>query len=302
MKPVCCKCGKTLPNRWAVGKRVVVDGVEQCYCHLHAVDKRGEQMATGRAMKREEVVAMSDNEQNDKSGTREEELTKNASGELVKKAWGECSSLVSKLGGGIKVVWAKIHPDRSPEAMLSSLDGDLAENRRRLAEIKPELDRAYRDIVAGKKDYLSAPPARQRILKIELQSLLARYKSLEREFGILCENERSIEMVRGRFLEVLAHGMRGKLNVDTVDRLTDSIEEQVDEAEDVQDALSDLERAGKRSERDTGDFDSELADFDGELGLVEDVKKEEKNEEKNNIDIVTDKRGTALEESDGGIA
>lgn len=246
---------------------------------------------------------MSEEQRNDTEREREEKLTGSASGELVKKAWSECSSLATKLGGGVKSLWSKIHPDRSPKAMLAALDEDLAGNRSRLEAIKPELEKTYRDIVAKKKDYQTAAPARQRILKIELQSLMARYKALEREFGILCENERSIEMVRGRFLEVLAHGLRGKLDVNVVDRLTDDIEDKVDEAEDVQDALGDLERAGKRTERDMGDFDSELSAFDGELGLVDDVKAEEETKnEKNQNDVAGFERNATLDEFDGGIA
>lgn len=222
------------------------------------------------------------------SSDGERRLAQSASGELAKKAWGECSSLAARLGGGVKALWAKIHPDRSPEAMLVALDASLAGNKRRLDEMKPVLDQVYREIVAKKKDYQGAAPARQRLLKVELQTLMARYKSLEREFAILNENERSIEMVRGRFLEVLAHGMRGNLDADLVDRLADDIEEKTDEAEDVQDALGDLERAGRRKDRSSDDFDAELAGFDGELGMSEDKDnltptKEEKNEQAENV-------------------
>ena len=134
---------------------------------------------------------------------KEQEIVKSASSEMAKKAWTECAALAGKLGGGIKALWAKIHPDRSPEAMLSALNENMEGNKRRLDELKPELERVYREIVAKKKDYQSAPPARQRLLKIELQSLMSQYKSHEREFAILSENERSIVAVKGRFLEVL---------------------------------------------------------------------------------------------------
>ena len=198
---------------------------------------------------------------------QEQEIAMSASRELARKAWSECSALAGKLGGGVKTLWAKIHPDHSPEAMLTALNGDLSGNRKRLGEMKPELDQVYREIVAKKKDYQSAAPARQRLLKIELQTLMARYKGLEREFTILSENERSIETVKGRFLEVLAHGLRGKLDTDMVDRLADTVDDKTEEAEDLQDALGDLERAGKRRERGADDFEAELAGFDGELGL-----------------------------------
>ena len=202
------------------------------------------------------------------SAAQEQEIAEKASGERAKSAWRECASLAGKLGGGIKTLWAKIHPDRSPTAMLATLNESQAGNRARLDKLKPELDRTYGEIVAKKKEYQASPPVRQRLLKIELQTLMARYKSLEREFTILCENERSIEAVKGRFLEVLAYGLRGKLDTNMVERLTDVIEDKADEAEDVQDALGDLARAGRRTDRTSDSFDAELAGFDGELGLT----------------------------------
>jgi hypothetical protein len=240
------------------------------------------------------------------SSEHEREIVKNASGELVTKAWNECSSLVGKLGGGIKNLWSKINPDRSPEAMLDALNGDLAANHARLNEMKPQVDQAYREIVTKKKEYQTAAPVRQRLLKIELQTLMVRYKGLEREFTILSENERSIETVKSRFLEVLAYGKRGKLDVSMIDRLNDDIEDNVDDAEDVQDALNDLERAGRRKDRSGDDFDAELADFDGELGMADFDNVEFTNKEKNNETDKTDDDGNVrdgfIAELEGGIA
>ena len=284
MSLVCAICGKELPNRWAVGRRETVDGVERCYCQLHANEDFGKKpKAKGEQMEEKQ----------------EQEIAKSASRELAQKAWTECSALAGKLGGGVKALWAKIHPDHSPEAMLTALNGDLSGNRKRLGEMKPELDQVYREIVAKKKDYQSAAPARQRLLKIELQTLMARYKGLEREFAILCENERSIETVKGRFLEVLAHGLRGKLNTDMVDRLSDTVDDKAEEAEDLQDALGDLERAGKRRDRGEDDFEAELAGFDGELGLgtAEDVAVNS-NERETTNENNTENTGAV---ADGGI-
>lgn len=270
---VCCICQRDLPNKWAVARREVVDGEERCYCHLHANESfKGNPAGKTPTTKGDKM----DEPKRAVSAAQEKEIVEQASGERVKSAWSACAALAGKLGGGVKALWAKIHPDRSPSAMLATLNENQAGNRRRLDELKPELDGVYREIVAKKKDYQSAAPVRQRLLKIELQTLMARYKGLEREFSILCENERSIEMVKGRFLEVLAYGLRGKLDADMVDHLADDIDDKADEAEDIQDALGDLERAGKRSVRDGGDFDAELAGFDGELGLAE-------NETENNL-------------------
>ena len=249
----CCICGIELPNKWAVAKRETAAGVERCYCNLHVSDDfNGKKATKGDKMDEKEIV-------------------NSASSERVKSAWSACAALAGKLGGGVKSLWAKIHPDRSPAAMLATLNENMAGNRKRLDEMKPELDGIYREIVAKKKEYQSAAPVRQRLLKIELQTLMARYKGLEREFSILCENERSIEAVKGRFLEVLAYGLRGKLDADMVDRLADTVDDKAEEAEDIQDSIGDLERAGKRRDRTSGDFDAELAGFDGELGISDAV-------------------------------
>ena len=258
---VCQICGVALPNKWAVGRRETVDGTERYYCHLHA----NESFNGKKEMKGEKM----DETKRTVSSVQEQEIVKSATGDRVKRAWTECAALAGKLGGGVKALWAKIHPDRSPAAMLATLNENMEGNQKRLSEMKPEMDRIYREIVAKKKEYQTAAPVRQRLLKIELQTLMARYKGLEREFSILCENERSIETVKGRFLEVLAYGLRGKLNVDMVDQLADAVDDKSEEAEDIQDALGDLERAGKRTDRVSDDFDAELAGFDGELDLTE---------------------------------
>ncbi len=301
MKVVCHTCGVELPNKWAVARRETADGEVRCYCHLHANED----------FKRKAAPAVPD-VKGDKmdepkravSAAQEQEIVENASGERVKSAWSACASLAGKLGGGVKALWAKIHPDRSPSAMLAALNESQAGNRARLDALKPELDGVYREVVAKKKDYQSAPPVRQRLLKIELQTLVARYKGLEREFTILCENERSIETVKGRFLEVLAYGLRGKLDAGMVDRLAGDIDKKADEAEFVQDALGDLERAGRRRERDTDDFDAELAGFDGELGLTEteaEINQPEVNsQEKENKNEITEAPDSVC--GDGALA
>lgn len=311
----CCVCGIILPNKWAVAKREIAGGVERYYCHLHSSEmfrkmiKRKKDFSESKGIEvgenKEKGEAMVQNKKTE-SSVKEREIVQNASDELVKKAWTECSSLVTKLGGGIKSLWSKINPDRSPEAMLDALNGDLIANQRRLNEMKPQLDQVYREIVSKKNEYQTAAPVRQRLLKIELQTLMARYKGLEREFTILSENERSIETVKSRFLEVLAYGKRGKLDVSMVDRLTDNIEDKVDDAEDVQDALGDLERAGRRKDRGSDDFDAELAGFDGELGMADFDNVESTNKEKSNETDKTDDNGNIrdgfIAELDGGIA
>lgn len=286
-----------------MGKVESVDGANRWYCHLCASADSG---------KKDEKENKENEEMNDSkdaaASENERSLVRSASGDLVRKAWSECSSLAARLGGGVKSLWEKVNPDRSPEAMLATLDDDLACNRKRLGEMKPTLDEVYRSIVVKKKEYQTAAPVRQRLLKIELQTLMARYKSLEREFTVLNENERSMEMVRGRFIEVIAYGLRGKINVGMVDRLTDDIESRVDEAEEIQDALGDLERAGRRTERVSDDFDSDLAGFDGELGLsaefdeISNTKENNNETQKSKIHDGGVRSADAFAEPDGSLA
>jgi hypothetical protein len=194
---------------------------------------------------------------------REEEqrLVRNATKELAKKAMAETVALAGKVGTGLKGLWAKMHVDRSPEAMLGSLNSGLDENRARREKTSAEMEALHGAIAAKKKAYESASPVRQRMLKTELQTLMTQYKSLEREFMLLSENEQTILTVKGRFMELIAHGLRGKVDEDLIDRLADDIEDKTGDAESVQDAVGDLDRAGRRRDRDTGDFDAELAGF-----------------------------------------
>ena len=114
-----------------------------------------------------------------------------------------------------------------------------------------------------KKVYGAAPPARKRLLGLELQSLLADYKGCERQLTALYENERTPTVVRSRVEEVVALELR-KVSEKQIDELVDRVDDAVEEAEDVRDAVGDLEKAGKRRERasDAESFEDELAAFD----------------------------------------
>ena len=203
--------------------------------------------------------------------TNEEEcnLVQKADAKAARKAWDACAELANRVGGGLKALWAKIHPDRSPRAMIESLNQTLDANRKRVAELKPVLEATYAEIVAKKAVWQKAPEARRRLLKPELETLLARYDGLSREFGVLNENIRSAEAVKSRYLEVLAYEMRGSLAEEQVDELGDLVGDKAEEADGIQDALADLEKAGRRRERATGSLDDALAEFDGELGLTD---------------------------------
>lgn len=199
----------------------------------------------------------------------EQDIARRADASAARKAWAACTGLAGKAAESLASLWARIHPDRSPEAMIESLNATLSANRKRLAELKPELEKAYAEIVARKAAWQKAPEVRKRLLKTELETLLARYKGLEREFGVLNENTRTAEAVKARYLEVLAYELRGSLGEDQVDDLSGLVDEKAEEADGVQDALRDLEKAGRRKDRESGSFEDELAGFEGELGLGE---------------------------------
>lgn len=272
---VCCVCGKSLPNRWAVAKRETAGGVEKCYCALHAGGggtafpkaKMSENPNERNEMKEEHETKAPEE-------ARERELARKADGVAARKAWAACAGLAGKAAEGLKSLWAKVHPDRSPGAMVESLNSTLAANRERLAALKPQLEKAYAEIVARKAAWQKAPEVRKRLLKAELETLMARYKGLEREFSVLNENTRTAEAVKGRYLEVLAYELRGKLGEDQVDDLSGLVDEKAEEAENVQDALGDLEKAGRRKDRTDASFEDELAGFDGELSFDEATESE----------------------------
>lgn len=263
----CYVCGRSLPNRWAVAKRETVGGEVRCYCALHADG------GTGGAKRKMSEKPNERNEMKDEDKTtapdqaRERELARKAGDAAAKKAWAACAGVAGKAASGLKALWAKIHPDRSPAAMIESLNASLTANRARLETLKPELEKAYAAIVAKKAVWQKAPEARKRILKAELETLLARYKGLEREFNVLNENTRTVEAVKGRYLEVLAYELRGALAEDQVDDLSGLVDEKAEEADGVQDALRDLEKAGRRKDRAETSLEDELAGFDGELSF-----------------------------------
>lgn len=193
-------------------------------------------------------------------------LVRKATADLAKKAMAGTLFLAQKIGAGAKLLWQKLHVDRSPEAMLGSLNSSLDENTARREVLTAEMEKLHTQIAAKKKLYEAAPAVRQRMLKTELQTLMAHYKSLEREFMLLSENEQTILTIKGRFMELIAHGLRGKVDEDLIDRLAGEIEDKTDDAESIQDAMGDLEKAGRRKDREGGDFESELAGF-GDIEL-----------------------------------
>ena len=252
---VCCICQRELPNKWAVGKREIVDGVERCYCQLHASELKNDSKANDSKVKEEEM------------------------GKENKSA-----SLLDKLCGIVKALWAKIHPDRSPEAQIAECNEQLNINRRRIEEVNSQLEELNREIVAKKLVYEKASPARQSVLKGELQRMMTDYKCMKQELNIINENIQTITKVKGGLLKKQAYDMRGNVDTETIDIITEDINEAAGEAEDIQDSLNELDNAGQRTDRDDDNFDASLNEFGGdeEFGSTDDDVNHEENHNKEN--------------------
>ncbi len=179
-----------------------------------------------------------------------------------RQAMKEALRLVGKLGAGAAELLGRLKKDRSPEAMLATLDERLAKNTARREDVSGRVERLHREITAKKTEYQKAPKARQRILEAELRSMLSTYKAAERELNILLDNERNLSLVKGRVNEVAAYGMAG-VSESIIDDVIDDIEDKVADAEAVADAARDLEKAGRRRDRaeDSEALWAELGDF-----------------------------------------
>ena len=204
-----------------------------------------------------------------------EEAQKTPKAGNAKKAMKEAIRIAGKLGSGAADLLRRMKKDRSPEAMIRTLDENTSANTARREEVSGRVERVYHEIAAKKAEYQKAPKARQRILEAELRSLLSTYKASERELNILLENERNLSLIKGRLNEVAAYGMSGVSEI-LIDDVIDDIEAKVTEAEAVADATRDLEKAGKRKQReeDTEDLWTALGEFGEEeqpSGLTEDL-------------------------------
>ncbi|MBN1672419.1 MAG: hypothetical protein JXR37_15370 [Kiritimatiellae bacterium] len=204
-------------------------------------------------------------EPEDKSAAPPQPAGQAVSAANAKSAMKEALRLVKKMGIGAASLLKRLKKDRSPQAMLNTLEESVGTNRQQREEASARVERLFREIAEKKKAFAAAPKARQRILEKELRSRLAEYKAAERQLDVYLENERVLSTVKGRLGEIMAYGMRGISEI-AIDDITDEIEDKVAEAEAVADATRDLEKAGRRREResDKEDLWAELGEFDGE--------------------------------------
>ena len=258
----CCVCGRELPNRWAVAGRCEADGCGAAFCALHwhngnrLCKTHGWKTTETKKMdERKDAVVEPEAEIRERSKT---EMTPQAKESVVRKV----AAFAVTLGKGAASLVDRMRGVKDPDAAISALDAQLAANRERREPLAARSEKLYGEIAAKKKVYLAAPPARKKILELELKSLISEYQSLERQLAVYFENERVISTVRGRTLELTAMGLR-KISEKDIDALADKIDDAAGDAEDVTGALHDLERAGKRRDSEDPDaFADALAGFD----------------------------------------
>ena len=279
--PTCCVCGKDLPNKYAIAARCSEPGCEAVFCTLHAATWNKRCPAHGGSettpLHAEPAPAPAGDPTTERPNDRttmstedptpDETLVKDAKAKLpasrlrgILASVGEFAAKAGKLAGDLV---RRIRNEKDPEEMLRSLDASLAANKERRQPLFDRNAALAAEIGAKKKVYEAAPPARRKMLELELRNLLAEYKANERQLTAFFENENALTVVRGRLLEQIALGMQ-TLKEDDIDKLTDDIEDAVADAENISDAVRDLDKAGKRREResDAESFADALAAFD----------------------------------------
>ena len=287
--PACCVCGKELPNKYAIAARCSEPGCDAVFCTLHAAtwNKRcpahgGSETNPLHAESAEKTHAESaesaefaedrtterpnDRTTMEETPTSDEALVKDAKAKMpasrlrgILASVGDFAAKAGKLAGDLV---RRIRNEKDPEEMLKSLDASLVANKEKRQPIFDRNTALAAEIGAKKKAYEAAPPARKKMLELELRNLLAEYKANERQLTAFFENENALTVVRGRLLEQIALGMQ-TLKEDDIDKLTDDIEDAVADAENIAGAVRDLDKAGKRRESDDADsFADALAAFD----------------------------------------
>jgi hypothetical protein len=284
----CTICRRDLPNKYAVAGRCEASGCEEVFCalHWHAGNRRcpahgwsGEQprgpsdFRAGLTPSALSASPRGTETPEDSMNTPEQERTaeqrirdwarRNLTAEQARKVMHTTIEVAAKAGHAAQDLVKRLRNVKTPDDMLQAIDDSLAANQAKSRPLAERAETLYKTIAARKKIYEAAPPARKKILELELRNLMAEYKGAERELTAFYDNEHALNVVRGRLLELMAHGMR-KLDEGAIDKLTDEIEEAVGEAEGVRDSVRDLDQAGKRRERgsDQESFADALAGFE----------------------------------------
>ena len=266
---VCAVCGRVLPSRYAVAGRCEVDGCDAAFCALHwhvgnrkcpahgwsgcvAVHRDTENRIDLEKCKMTESV-----EGREMCARADRELSAEKTASMLKQIGG----FALKLGAGAGALAKKLAGIKSTDEALTEIDARLAEARAHREPLGTRYEELYRTILSKKKLYQSAPPARRKLLELELKSAISEYQSIERQMAAYLKNETILTKVRGRMCELVAMNLRTVSEAD-IDKLTDKVERAADGAEDLDGAIEDLDKAGVRPERADKSFEDVLSAFD----------------------------------------
>ena len=268
-RDVCSVCGRDLPNRYAVAGRCGEPGCTRAFCAFHWHNGNGRcpehgWMPGGRLSPRgsggesghKEVEMVEGSEVKNICESADKSLPSEKKASILKQIGAFAVRLGSGAGGLVK----KLSGVKSTEEAMREIEAQIAENRARREPVSRRYEELYAFIVAKKKAYQSSPPARRKVLELELKSAIAEYQSLERQMTAYLNNETILTKVRGRMCELVAMGLKG-VSEDQIDKLTDKIEDAADANVDIDGAIGDLDKAGVRREREDGSFEDALAAF-----------------------------------------
>lgn len=259
---VCCVCGRVLPNRYAVAGRCVAGGCGAAFCALHW--HNGNRRCPGHGWegteKEKNTMTLEDKEGKALCEQADRKLPAERKASILK----QLGEFAVKLGIGAGSLVKRLAGIKSTDEAMREIDAQIAENRARREPASSRYEELYGQIVAKKKAYMAAPPARKKILEMELKGAIAEYQSLERQIAAYLKNETILTKVRGRMCELVAMSLKS-VTENQIDKLTDRIEEAADSAEDLDGAIGDLDKAGVRREQEDGSFEDALAAFGDEM-------------------------------------
>lgn len=265
----CCICGRVLPNGYAVaGTCISENGCREAFCsyhwhvgnHLcrqHGWREPGTRGGGGTGVAGEEASAG-----DIVLAPVEAPVPESPTGGAVGDGGHAAQGVFAKIGAGIAAFARKVSGVRSPEEMEASCEAALASSRARREPLLGRHEELFRDISAKKKAWQAAPAVRKHLLEMELRTLLAEYRGVERQLSALFENERTLVTVLAGLREVSAYGMR-KVSGPQIDGLSEKLEDATGEAEALADAVDALGKAGKRREvsGETESLEEALAGF-----------------------------------------
>ena len=272
----CCVCGRELPNRWAVAGRCEADGCGAAFCalHWHNGNKKCPEhgwlpaplskKANDTTLNSKEKGKMGEREGTTEGRALCAEADRALPPEKKASILKQIGAFAVALGKSAGTLAKKLSGIKSTDEALREIEAQIAENRTRRAPVEKRYDELYKLIVAKKKLYQAAPPARKKILEMELKGSIAEYQSLERQMAAYLNNETILTKVKGRMCELVAMNLKS-VSEAQIDKLTDKIEDAADEAENLDGAIGDLDKAGVRREREDTSFEDALAAFGDEM-------------------------------------